>query len=152
MAPQVLAPLALVFIVFTTALFDASRAGVISIYWGQNGAEGSLVDACNTGNYAIVNIAFLSSFGNGNNNPKLNLAGHCDASSNNGCSSLSTQIKTCQSQSIKVMLSIGGSEGNHDLSSADEARQIFSHYQIVFFFFQLLILFLNYIIPYEHQQ
>ncbi|OIW02015.1 hypothetical protein TanjilG_11608 [Lupinus angustifolius] len=55
-------------------MFNASHAGVISIYWGQNGEEGSLVAACNTGNYAIVNIAFLSSFGNGNS-PTLNLGG-----------------------------------------------------------------------------
>ena len=104
------------------ALFGASHAGEIAVYWGQNGNEGSLADTCNTGNYAIVNIAFLSSFGSGNN-PTLNLAGHCDAS-NNGCSSLSSQIQTCQNKGIKVMLSIGGSVGNHDLSSADDARQV----------------------------
>nr|KYP77191.1 Acidic endochitinase [Cajanus cajan] len=103
-----------------TTLFDASIAGVISIYWGQNGAEGTLADTCNSGNYAIVNIAFLSTFGNGNT-PKLNLAGHCDAT-NNGCSFLSNQIKACQNQGVKVMLSIGGNDGNHDLSSAVEAR------------------------------
>ncbi|XP_020216244.1 acidic endochitinase [Cajanus cajan] len=119
MASQVLTPLALVFLMFTT-LFDASIAGVISIYWGQNGAEGTLADTCNSGNYAIVNIAFLSTFGNGNT-PKLNLAGHCDAT-NNGCSFLSNQIKACQNQGVKVMLSIGGNDGNHDLSSAVEAR------------------------------
>ncbi|TKY64010.1 Acidic endochitinase [Spatholobus suberectus] len=119
MAPQVLTPLALGFLLFT-AVFDVSIAGVISVYWGQNGAEGTLADTCNSGNYAIVNIAFLSTFGNGNT-PKLNLAGHCDAS-NNGCSFLSNQIQTCQSKGVKVMLSIGGNDGNHDLSSADEAR------------------------------
>ncbi|KAJ1429523.1 Glycoside hydrolase family 18, catalytic domain [Sesbania bispinosa] len=119
MAPQVLA---LVFFLFL-ALFDASDAGDISIYWGQNGAEGSLADTCNTGNYAIVNIAFLSSFGNGNN-PKLNLAGHCDAS-NNGCSFLSNQIKTCQNQGIKVMLSIGSSQHWDELAKAisDHGKQ-----------------------------
>ncbi|XP_027336372.1 acidic endochitinase-like [Abrus precatorius] len=121
MASQVLTPLALVFFLFI-ALFDVSIGGVISIYWGQNGAEGSLGDTCNSGNYAIVNIAFLSTFGNGNT-PKLNLAGHCDAS-NNGCSFLSNQIKTCQNRGVKVMLSLGGNEGNHDLSSADEARKL----------------------------
>ncbi|KAE9605363.1 putative chitinase [Lupinus albus] len=120
MAPKILTPLALMFFFFTT-MFNASHARVISIYWGQHGAEGNLTDACNTGNYAIVNIAFLSSFGNGNN-PQLNLGSHCDAS-NNGCSFLSNQIKTCQKLGIKVMLSIGGSAGNHDLSSSSDARK-----------------------------
>ncbi|CAL0318421.1 unnamed protein product [Lupinus luteus] len=119
MAHKIPTPLTLMFLLFT-AMFNASHAGVISIYWGQNGDEGSLADACNTGNYAIVNIAFLSSFGNGNN-PKLNLGSHCDAS-NNGCSFLSNQITTCQKLGIKVMLSIGGREGNHDLSSSADAR------------------------------
>ncbi|XP_019462145.1 PREDICTED: acidic endochitinase-like [Lupinus angustifolius] len=117
MAPKILTPLALMLFL---SMFNASHAGVISIYWGQNGEEGSLVAACNTGNYAIVNIAFLSSFGNGNS-PTLNLGSHCNAS-NNGCSFLSNQINICQKLGIKVMLSIGGSVGNHDLSSSADAR------------------------------
>nr|AAB25013.1 class III acidic chitinase, AC {N-terminal} {EC 3.2.1.14} [Cicer arietinum=chickpea, cv. ILC 3279, cell culture, Peptide Partial, 30 aa] [Cicer arietinum] len=28
----------------------------IAVYWGQNGNEGSLQDACNTNNYQFVNI------------------------------------------------------------------------------------------------
>ncbi|KAK4279424.1 hypothetical protein QN277_011209 [Acacia crassicarpa] len=55
----------------------SKATGGIAIYWGQNGNEGSLVDACNTGNYKYVNIAYLSDFGN-SQNPKLNLAGHCE--------------------------------------------------------------------------
>ena len=42
-----------------------SNAGGIAIYWGQNGNEGTLAETCATGNYDFVNIAFLSSFGNG---------------------------------------------------------------------------------------
>jgi chitinase len=45
--------------------FLGSEAGGISIYWGQNGGEGTLAETCATGNYKFVNIAFLSAFGNG---------------------------------------------------------------------------------------
>lgn len=104
------------------ALFTYTSAGVISVYWGQNGNEGSLADACSSGNYGIVNIAFLSTFGNGQT-PQINLAGHCDPT-NNGCAGLSNEIKTCQGQGIKVLLSIGGASGSYSLSSADDARQV----------------------------
>ncbi|KAL3570637.1 hypothetical protein D5086_027886 [Populus alba] len=57
--------------------------GGIAIYWGQNGNEGSLADTCNSGNYQFVNVAFLSSFGNGQS-PVLNLAGHCDPNAGSG--------------------------------------------------------------------
>ncbi|CAL9008798.1 unnamed protein product, partial [Prunus brigantina] len=104
------------------SLCKSSQAGGIAIYWGQNGNEGTLADTCNTGNYQFVNIAFLTTFGNGQN-PVLNLAGHCDPSTN-GCTGLSTDIKACQAKNIKVLLSIGGAEGSYSLTSADDARQV----------------------------
>lgn len=103
-------------------LIKSSNAAGIAVYWGQNGGEGTLADACNTGNYQFVNIAFLSTFGNGQN-PQLNLAGHCDAASN-GCTGLSADIKTCQGKGIKVLLSLGGGAGSYSLNSADEATQL----------------------------
>nr|ANH09332.1 class III chitinase [Canavalia gladiata] len=104
------------------SLFKLSHAAGIAVYWGQNGGEGSLADACNTGNYQFVNIAFLSTFGNGQT-PQLNLAGHCDPQ-NNGCTKFSSEIQTCQSRGIKVLLSLGGGAGNYGLSSADDATQV----------------------------
>ncbi|KAJ4824459.1 hypothetical protein Tsubulata_026816 [Turnera subulata] len=105
---------------------EDSHAATISVYWGQSGNEGSLADTCSSGNYGIVYIAFLAAFGNGQN-PVLNLAGHnCDPSSN-GCTGLSSDIKACQSQGIKVLLSLGGASGGYFLSSADDARQVASH-------------------------
>ncbi|XP_009616180.1 acidic endochitinase [Nicotiana tomentosiformis] len=98
------------------------EAGDIVIYWGQNGNEGSLADTCATNNYAIVNIAFLVVFGNGQN-PVLNLAGHCDPNAG-ACTGLSNDIRACQNQGIKVMLSIGGGAGSYFLSSADDARNV----------------------------
>ncbi|XP_055807957.1 acidic endochitinase-like [Solanum dulcamara] len=98
------------------------EAGGIAIYWGQNGNEGTLASTCASSNYAIVNIAFLVTFGNGQS-PVLNLAGHCNPSVG-GCTSLSNDIRACQSRGIKVMLSLGGGVGSYSLSSADDARNV----------------------------
>ncbi|KAM5555527.1 acidic endochitinase-like [Rosa sericea] len=99
-----------------------SYAGSIVVYWGQNGGEGTLTAACDTGRYRIVNIAFLSQYGNGQT-PQINLAGHCDPRSN-GCVKVSTDIKNCQNKGIKVLLSIGGGAGNYGLSSDDDAGKV----------------------------
>lgn len=104
------------------SIFRSSHAAGIAIYWGQNGNEGSLASTCATGNYQFVNVAFLSSFGNGQS-PVLNLAGHCNPD-NNGCAFLSSEINACQSQGVKVLLSIGGGAGSYSLSSADDAAQV----------------------------
>ncbi|KAK3024485.1 hypothetical protein RJ639_043802 [Escallonia herrerae] len=103
-------------------LVVGSDAGGISIYWGQNGNEGTLAETCATGNYDFVNIAFLPTFGNGRT-PMVNLAGHCDPYSN-GCTKISPDIESCQSKGIKVMLSIGGGTGSYSLASAEDARQV----------------------------
>lgn len=104
------------------SLLVGSDAGGIAIYWGQNGNEGTLAQTCATSKYAYVNIAFLPTFGNGQK-PLINLAGHCDPSSN-GCTGLSSDIKSCQAKGIKVMLSIGGGAGSYSLASTDDARQV----------------------------
>ncbi|MED6221188.1 hypothetical protein PIB30_052083 [Stylosanthes scabra] len=103
-------------------LLVSANAGSIAVYWGQNGGEGSLADACNTGNYQFVNIGFLSTFGNGQT-PQLNLAGHCSPD-NGGCAFIASDIKTCQGKGIKVLLSLGGGAGSYSLSSTDDATQV----------------------------
>ncbi|XP_038874923.1 acidic endochitinase-like [Benincasa hispida] len=108
---------------FFLLLFKSSHGGDIAIYWGQNGDEGSLAETCDTSNYKIVNIAFLSSFGGGQM-PAVNLAGHCDPSFYGGCTFLSPQISKCQEQGIKVLLSIGGEAGYYMLDSEDDAKQV----------------------------
>ncbi|KAM7499738.1 hypothetical protein LguiA_024152 [Lonicera macranthoides] len=102
--------------------FTPSESAGIATYWGQNTAEGSLADACATGNYQFINIAFLTTFGNGQT-PVLNLAGHCDPGSNT-CTTLSTDITTCQSQGIQVLLSLGGAVGSYSLSSPADATEV----------------------------
>ncbi|PRQ52509.1 putative chitinase [Rosa chinensis] len=113
-----------IFSVTVLLLFLAvgSNAGGIAVYWGQNGNEGTLAETCASGNYKFVNIAFLSSFGNGQT-PSINLAGHCDPSTNE-YTKLSPEIKSCQAKGIKVILSIGGAAGSYSLASSDNARQV----------------------------
>ncbi|GLJ20998.1 hypothetical protein SUGI_0383810 [Cryptomeria japonica] len=103
-------------------LLSGASAGSISIYWGQNGNEATLADTCSTGNFAFVMISFLTTFGNGQT-PVLNLAGHCDPSSG-GCKSLSTDISSCQSSGVKVLLSLGGASGSYSIVSADDAQNV----------------------------
>ncbi|KAH7673745.1 chitinase protein [Dioscorea alata] len=107
------------------ALCITSNAGIgnIAVYWGQNGFEGSLAEACWTGNYDIVVIGFLYQFGYFQS-PGLNLAGHCDPASG-GCVSISNDINACQSQGIKVFLSLGGEyTGRYTLVSTQDARNL----------------------------
>ncbi|KAA8520703.1 hypothetical protein F0562_015025 [Nyssa sinensis] len=107
---------------FLLALPNGSHAGNITVYWGQNGNEGSLSEACASNLYEIVNIAFLVQFGNGQD-LGINLAGHCDPA-NNGCARFSSEITYCQSLGIKVFLSLGGGVGTYTLTSADDARLV----------------------------
>ena len=108
----------------TSALAAAASGDVkIAVYWGQNASEGTLRDTCSTGLYAYVNIAFLSTFGDGRA-PALNLAGHCDPASG-GCASLAADIASCQSAGVKVLLSIGGGAlGGYNLSSPSDAQGV----------------------------
>ncbi|XP_039172454.1 acidic endochitinase-like [Eucalyptus grandis] len=104
------------------ALVVGINGGEITVYWGQNGGEDSLADTCASGNYDIVNLAYLDVFGNGQA-PVLNLAGHCDPPSG-GCTGLSSDINSCQARGVKVMLSIGGSSGSYYLASAEDAKEV----------------------------
>ncbi|EFJ11327.1 hypothetical protein SELMODRAFT_126203 [Selaginella moellendorffii] len=103
----------------------SQNTGVIATYWGQDGGEGSLLDACNSGNYRIIMVSFLSQFGNGQT-PVLNLAGHCDPAGGT-CTGLSSEISQCQQLGIRVLLSIGGSTGSYGLSSSSDAQSVASY-------------------------
>ncbi|KAF3340088.1 hevamine-A-like protein [Carex littledalei] len=103
-------------------LIASAQAGSIAVYWGQDGREGTLKAACDTGNYAYVMLSFLITFGNGRT-PVLNLAGHCNPSSG-GCKSLTSAITSCQAKGIKVFLSLGGGVGSYTLSSTSDAQNV----------------------------
>ncbi|CAL9110283.1 unnamed protein product, partial [Musa acuminata var. zebrina] len=120
-----LAPLKLAVLCLLLALTGRLRAepSCIAVYWGQNGYEGGLRDACATGYYKYVLIAFLNQFGNGRI-PQMNLAGHCDPNSG-GCTFLSSDIISCQQDyNVKVMLSLGGAIGKYSLASEEDAREV----------------------------
>ncbi|XP_047177401.1 G-type lectin S-receptor-like serine/threonine-protein kinase CES101 [Vigna umbellata] len=109
-------------LLFFLCLLQPSEGEHIGIYWGQKANEGNLTETCATGKYSYVNIAFLSTFGNGQT-PKLNLAGHCDASTN-GCTEMGREIRNCQKQGIKVMLSIGGGTDDYSITSLEDAKNV----------------------------
>uniref|UniRef100_Q7M1K0 chitinase n=1 Tax=Lagenaria siceraria TaxID=3668 RepID=Q7M1K0_LAGSI len=100
---------------------STSYGGSIAIYWGQSGAEGTLREACATGRYKYVMLAFLNKFGNGRT-PSINLSGHCNPA-NGGCKVASRNIKFCQSKGIKILLSIGGGIGSYSLASPADAKR-----------------------------
>ncbi|KAG2602109.1 acidic endochitinase SE2-like [Panicum virgatum] len=104
------------------ALLATSHAGDIAIYWGQNTGEATLSATCASRKYQFVILAFVFQFGQGRA-PKLDLSGHCDASSG-GCAVLSSDIRSCQRRGVKVLLSIGGGVGNYGLSSPADARLV----------------------------
>ncbi|XP_027172721.1 acidic endochitinase-like [Coffea eugenioides] len=116
--------LAIISLLMISSLTRSSEGAGIAVYWGQNGNEGSLEEACNSGNYDYVNIAFLVSFGSGQT-PELNLAGHCIPSP---CTFLSSEIEVCQSLGIKVLLSLGGGSPGTGrgpiLASPEDARNV----------------------------
>ncbi|EOY19889.1 hypothetical protein QUC31_005911 [Theobroma cacao] len=114
--------IALLIFFVAAALSKTSYATVISTYWGQNLYEGTLKEACDTGIYDIINLAFLNVFGGGQT-PSLNLAGHCDPPSGT-CVIFGEQITYCQGLGIKILLSLGGAAGNYYLSSQDDAQSV----------------------------
>jgi len=94
MASQRLASIILLLSLFTLSSSRPDNGG-IAVYWGQDGREGDLVAACNTGNYKILLLAFLNVFGAGRT-PAWNFAGHCDNGAWTKCTELESQIKQCQ--------------------------------------------------------
>ncbi|XP_054783641.1 G-type lectin S-receptor-like serine/threonine-protein kinase CES101 isoform X2 [Prosopis cineraria] len=100
----------------------SSESEAITVYWGLNGDEGNLTETCATGKYSFVVIGFLWRFGNGET-PRLNLADHCDPSLS-GCTTMGSEIKYCQEQGVKVMLSLGGGSAKYSLSSSEDAQNV----------------------------
>ncbi|KAF6162449.1 hypothetical protein GIB67_017337 [Kingdonia uniflora] len=86
------------------------------------GDEETLENTCTIGNYAFVSVAFHPFLGNGQT-PVLNLAGHCDPSIN-GYIGLSSNIKVCQANGVKVILSIGGGVGSYSFISSEDVMQV----------------------------
>ncbi|KAJ1385399.1 Glycoside hydrolase family 18, catalytic domain [Sesbania bispinosa] len=114
---------ALILIVLSLLTINTSEAttGGIAIYWGQNNGDGTLTSTCDTGNYEIVLLSFLTTFGCGRT-PQWNFAGHCGDWS--PCTKLQPEIEHCQQKGIKVFLSLGGASGSYSLCSTEDAKEV----------------------------
>ena len=106
---------------FSSIIHTSHAKGGIAIYWGQNNGDGTLTATCDTGNYEIVLLAFLNTFGCGRT-PDWNFAGHCG--SWNPCTRLQPEIEHCQSKGVKVFLSLGGAIGSYSLCSREDASNV----------------------------
>ncbi|CAJ1978464.1 unnamed protein product, partial [Sphenostylis stenocarpa] len=68
------------FVICLSSLFSFSTSSSldnagIGVYWGQDIREGKLNTTCDTGNYAVVLLAYLRQFGDGRN-PFWDFIGH----------------------------------------------------------------------------
>ncbi|XP_052137012.1 xylanase inhibitor protein 1-like [Oryza glaberrima] len=87
----------------------------VAVFWGRNKAEGSLSSICDTGDYNIVIISFLSVFGHGNY--WLDLSGH-------DLRHVGADIRHCQSKGVYMLLSIGGDGDGYSLPSSKSAADV----------------------------
>ena len=101
------------------------------VYWGQNGGgtvEADLSTYCTADSgIDIIILAFLYEYGNGNNIASGTIGQSCYiAPSGEGqqCDALATAIDTCKSNSVKVILSLGGAAGAYSLQSQEQAQTI----------------------------
>jgi chitinase len=110
----------------------ASTGAQNVVYWGQNG--GSTVENNDLASYCssnsgidIIVLAFLYEYGNGNTIPSGTIGQSCTISSSGEgqqCDDLAAAIKTCQSNGVKMILSLGGAVGAYSLASQAEAETI----------------------------
>ncbi|KAJ2640626.1 Chitinase 2 [Coemansia sp. RSA 1694] len=119
------------------AAYNPACSNNIVTYWGQNswgGAhlsdpanwEGSLASYCQDGTFDVINISFVTNF-NLTGLPVLNHAFHCETVFNGTntlhCPDIGADIKLCQANGKKIVLSLGG--GNiytYGLSSAADGQ------------------------------
>ncbi|KJK73597.1 hypothetical protein H634G_11145 [Metarhizium anisopliae BRIP 53293] len=102
------------------------------VYWGQNG--GGTLENNNLATYCtkesgidIVVLSFLYQYGNGLRIPSGTIGQSCFISTTGEgqqCDDLAGAIDVCKSRGIKVLISLGGSDGAYSLSSREEAETI----------------------------
>lgn len=130
----------LLLVVFSIAASAAGKHFENVVYWGQNSAsstftnssdyEQPLSEVCKK-HYTTVVIGFVDIFFDTRNPgtlPGINLSNHCGKlypgyTSLLDCSDMADQIKECQSNEIKVMISLGGAAGQYGFTSDDQAEQ-----------------------------
>lgn len=113
-------------------LAPRQASGETVVYWGQNG--GGTIENNDLSAYCgsdagvdIVVLSFLYMYGNGNDIPSGTIGQSCfitNAGEGQNCEALASAISTCQSNGVKVILSLGGAVGSYSLASDDEATAI----------------------------
>ncbi|EED22748.1 chitinase 3 precursor, putative [Talaromyces stipitatus ATCC 10500] len=109
-----------------------SPGGEVVVYWGQNAAAASENNDLSTyctadSGINIVVLAFLYEYGNNIVIPSGVIGKDCSISTSGegiNCDALASQIATCQSNNVKVILSLGGAVGAYSLTSQSEAEKI----------------------------
>ncbi|KAI1172353.1 class III chitinase ChiA2 [Nemania sp. FL0916] len=107
-------------------------SGETVVYWGQNGGgtieNNDLSAYCSpSAGVDIIVLAFLYSWGNGNDIPTGTIGQSCSISGNgqgSNCDALASAITKCQGNGVKVILSLGGAVGSYSLASEAEATTI----------------------------
>jgi chitinase len=131
--PTVLAGLALVTSAACAGLPVVSKRQAPSgsqnvAYWGQNTENADLSTYCASGaGIDILVLSFLYQYGNGITTPSGVIGPTCYISTTGepqSCDDLASQIATCQSAGVKILLSLGGAAGSYSLQSQAEAEAI----------------------------
>lgn len=127
--------------VLLVSAFDNSRYDNVAVYWGQNSY--GAVNSADTGNWQkplafycqddaidVFPLAFLNVFFGPGGEPSLNLANTCNPTDNATfpgtnlpiCTSVGTDIKTCQAKGKIVTLSLGGATGSVGFTGDSQAE------------------------------
>lgn len=102
------------------------------VYWGQNG--GNAVENDDLATYCtpssgidIIVLSFLYQYGSGNTVASGTIGRYCYISPQGvprNCDALASAIEQCQSNGVKILLSLGGATGTYSLQSQTEAETI----------------------------
>ncbi|KAJ3556869.1 hypothetical protein NM688_g1787 [Phlebia brevispora] len=122
--------------------FDNTRFDNVAVYWGQNSYGATHTDVanfqqplafyCQDDAIDVFPVAFMNEFFSTGNIPSINLANTCNNVDNatfSGttmpiCTSVGTDIKTCQAAGKVVTLSLGGAGGSVGFESDDQAESL----------------------------
>ncbi|EAY81872.1 hypothetical protein OsI_37037 [Oryza sativa Indica Group] len=107
--------LSLLLLLQSAAAYPQGKRQNVAVFWGRNKAEGSLSSICDSGDYNIVIISFLSVFGHGKY--WLDLSGH-------DLRDVGADIRHCQSKGVYMLLSIGGDGDQYSLPSSKSAADV----------------------------
>lgn len=112
---------------FLTSIVSAVASKTnVALYWGQNsqGSQTRLASYCQSEDADIYILAFTYIFGY-DHDTQVNFANACSDTYEDGllkCSTISEDIKTCQSLGKKVLLSLGGASGAYGFSDDTQAE------------------------------